>query len=67
MDAWGLLLEHSTLPATGFDAWEHLNAQEGGPGGVGGTYLVSTLDVDLVSDAVDVEMIDTIIDVELIE
>jgi len=31
-DSWNILLEHSSL-ASG-DAWEHLNAQEGGSGGI---------------------------------
>jgi hypothetical protein len=32
MDAWETLLVNSTLDPIGFDAWEHLNAQEGGGG-----------------------------------
>lgn len=31
-DAWEILFDNSTL-GTGHDAWEHLNAQEGGGGG----------------------------------
>jgi len=30
MDAWNTLLQKSTLTPPGFDAWEHLNNQEGG-------------------------------------
>ncbi len=31
-DAWEILFDNSTL-GSGHDAWEHLNAQEGGGGG----------------------------------
>lgn len=36
-DAWTTLLTHSTLNSG--DAWEHLNAQEGGGGGDCGKYV----------------------------
>jgi hypothetical protein len=33
MDAWETLINTSSLtPASSYDAWEHLNAQEGGGG-----------------------------------
>jgi hypothetical protein len=35
MDAWETLTSTSSLtPASSYDAWEHLNEQEGGGGGV---------------------------------
>ena len=44
-DAWETLINNSTLGA-GHDAWEHLNAQEGGGGGETIYYGVSTLKVN---------------------
>lgn len=46
MDAWETLLDTSTLIPPGFDAWEHLNAQEGGSGDCIDAIGPSTADVD---------------------
>lgn len=65
MDAWETLLDNSTLASTGFDAWEHLNAQEGGGEGVGSWVLVdgmalmvdnSPVEVELSGDSMSVEV-----------
>lgn len=56
MDAWELLLENSELASTGFDAWEHLNAQEGGgliPGG--SITLIDGLEIEVQALDIDVE------------
>lgn len=72
MDAWETLLVNSTLSSG--DAWEHLNAQEGGGTS---TYTIlsdgldvnmatndSTVELDSTSFNVDVDVSDIIIDVD---
>ncbi len=60
MDAWDILTGNSSL-ITG-DAWEHLNAQEGG--GLGGYVLVDTVDVEIdTMGCVDIEIENPDIDV----
>ena len=49
-DAWEILEGNSSLGA-GFDAWEHLNAQEGGAAGF---ILVDTVEVELMACETDV-------------
>ena len=51
--AWELLIENSSLPEIGNDAWEHLNAQQGG--GSGG-YLVLWDGLGLTIDATALEL-----------
>ncbi len=53
MDAWETLIDNSSLTPPGFDAWEHLNAQEGG--GTGGT-LVLADGLDLEVDTMEYEL-----------
>ena len=72
MDAWEIILVNSTLVSG--DAWEHLNAQEGG--GIS-TYTIlsdglyvnmttndSTVELDSTSFNIDVDVSDIIIDVD---
>jgi len=69
MAAWEILVDNSSLPASGFDAWEHLNSPEGTggqtiyvPGGV--EAIVESIKIDvMVSDTVDavVDVTDPII------
>ena len=71
MDAWETLLDNSTLAPTGFDAWEHLNAQEDGGGSdcewlitADSNYSVVEVDIETVlSSSVD----DVLLEVDLDE
>ena len=58
MEAWDILFDNSIL-GPGHDAWEHLNAQEGGSGG-GTTIIVGEVELDVSQENVDVNILDAI-------
>ena len=60
MDAWETLIDNSTLTPPGFDAWEHLNNQEGGGEGPGGTLILADgLRIGIELDAINAYISDT--------
>lgn len=62
-DAWEILFDNSTL-GVGFDAWEHLNAQEGG---TGGTLVLSDgleVEVEMKDYDVEIELADFDVEIE---
>jgi hypothetical protein len=62
MDAWETLTSNSSLTPTGsYDAWEHLNAQEGGIA----TILVDEYLLTLEDDMPDLEVEDDGFELEL--
>jgi hypothetical protein len=65
MDAWETLTSTSSLtPAGSYDAWEHLNAQEGGGGG-DCTILVDEYLLTMEDDMFDLEVEDSELELEL--
>jgi len=62
-DAWTILIGNSSLVSG--DAWEHLNAQQGGSGI--GLVLLDGLEVEMVDDCFDVELDLAPVDVEIDE
>jgi hypothetical protein len=62
MDAWEILTSNSSLtPAGSYDAWEHLNAQEGGIA----TILVDEYLLTMEDDMFDLEVEDDELELEL--
>jgi hypothetical protein len=65
MDAWETLISTSSLTsASSYDAWEHLNAQEGG-GGDCTTILVDEYLLTVEDDMPDLEVDDSGFELEL--
>jgi hypothetical protein len=64
MDAWETLISTSSLtPASSYDAWEHLNAQEGG--GSCTTILVDEYLLTMEDDMFTLEVEDSELELEL--
>jgi len=64
MDAWEILTSSSSLaPVGSYDAWEHLNAQEGGGGDY--TILVDEYLLTMEDDMPDLEVEDGELELEL--
>jgi hypothetical protein len=65
MDAWETLTSTSSLtPASSYDAWEHLNAQEGG-GGDCTTILVDEYLLTMEDDMFTLEVEDSGFELEI--
>jgi hypothetical protein len=65
MDAWETLISTSSLtPASSYDAWEHLNAQEGG-GGDCTTILVDEYLLTMEDDMLTIEVEDSGFELEI--
>jgi hypothetical protein len=63
MDAWEILIGNSNLtPAGSYDAWEHLNAQEGGSGGDITIVFADDLTLEL-DDDVTLELEDNLLEI----